>query len=280
MASGMLRVAVASAVALAGSLAAITAQADVLLPSTGNSSWALFVRNLNTNQAYARGLTVTVDTVASESRIVGSTYTGPGQLIATEPTMFSSLGPDANLTTFLAACGGACAWTILAGDTDRVAFSDQYDLGKQRYLFANPFDITGAWTSANTDLTNSYSQIDGMFTQLNANLTGAPGEDSSTQPNGLYGQPNTQGENAPFLWGGGYVDNFVGDPAFMYLVTSSGGGAGNTARLYQFGTMTLGADGTLSFVEAAPPIPLPAAGWLLLGGLAGVLGIGRRRSAG
>jgi len=280
MVSRMIKIAVSGAVALAGSLAAVAAQADVALPSTGNSNWALFVRNLNTNQAYARGLTVTVNTVATESRIVSSTYAGPGQLIATDPGMFSSIATDANLSTFLASCGGACAWTILAGDTDRVAFPDQFDLGKQRYLIANPFDITGSWTQGNGDLTNSYSQVNGMFDQLNGNLPGAVGEDSSTQPNGLYGQPNTQGENAPILWGAGYVDNLVGDAAFMYMVTTSGGGAGGQARLYQFGTMTLAADGTLTFAEALPPIPLPAAGWLLLSGLVGVIGIGRRKSAG
>lgn len=45
------------------------------------------------------------------------------------------------------------------------------------------------------------------------------------------------------------------------------------------GTWTLFANGNLAYTVAAPVVPLPAAGWLLISGLLGLVGVGRRKAA-
>jgi hypothetical protein len=59
-------------------------------------------------------------------------------------------------------------------------------------------------------------------------------------------------------------------------VTSGSQAAGNTVA--SDGTLTLSATG-LTYAAGTSAVPLPAAIWLLGGGLLGLFGIGRRKAA-
>src|ERR1041385_7971672 len=100
-------------------LAAPAAYADVALPGTGNGELTLFVRNETTGAVYARGLQVRLDDILTQAHIdagfAGDVSTGLAeQLNYALPT----IGPDANLSSFLGAGSAAgFTWTIMAGDS-------------------------------------------------------------------------------------------------------------------------------------------------------------------
>ena len=66
----------------------------------------------------------------------------------------------------------------------------------------------------------------------------------------------------------------LGTDMNLYAMTPDNTKA-TAGQLYTAGLVTMTADGTL---EAASPVPLPAAVWLLGSGLLGLAGVGRRRS--
>lgn len=268
-------------IAVAGALLAsgATAYADVALPSTGNGELVLFVRDTsNETRVYARGLGITMNQLLTSAQIVADpTKPDPNtNNIADTDTLTyslpSAIGPDANLTAFLAG-GSNFVWTIMGGDNQDPAGTE----GNRRYVTTTQFDFTTSpSTLTNTQVGNgAYNGLNGMLAQLNGTLAGA----NSTAVDGLWGQSNQSYTAATNWFGAGPVnDNAVGSSAHFYLITTGTGGTNGLARVYKGVDFTLGLDGTLSSASVGgPQVPVPAAVWLLGSALVGLAGVRRRK---
>lgn len=272
-----LKLSIASALALG----AATANAAVSLPNTGTSDLVLFVHDATTGESYARDLGLTV----------ASQFSGPylpaGSNTSTPSTTLSAnftIGPDANMNTFLAAVkpGDVVQYAVMAATTPATqSAAANAPVGAANYITTNGTgdaltNITNK-TPGNLALWGSGFQND--LAKLNANL-GANNSVVGTSPAtaGIY-DANAVGANLNNWYSNGPVNGVVGlgTSALLYGVT----GNGSTLRpvqTYQLATVTLSANGTLSTGSTAP-VPLPAAVWLLGSGLLGLAGVGRRKAA-
>lgn len=258
---------VAIAIAGAGALGAMTASADVINTETGNGELTLFVRNEVTGAVYARGLEIRLDDILTETAIRTGTYTpaSANQRSYALPT----IGPDANLTSFLSQ-GSSFTWTIMGGDNT----GGVNVVGGKRYVTTTQADLTNGTTIAINNLSTSYNSLNNMLVQLNEYLPNTSG--SSITSEGQWRQTgSTPGSQAGDWFGvGPNTINDVGSAANLYMLAAPGGSA--AARVYQFADVRMLADGTLVSVSA---VPLPAAFWLLGTGLAGLAGVSRRRKS-
>jgi hypothetical protein len=256
---------VAIAIAGASALGAMTASADVINTDSGNGELTLFVRNDVTGAVYARGLQIRLDDILTEGAIQSGGYTAgtANQRSYVLPT----IGPDANLTSFLGQAG-TFSWTVMGGDNTGLINV----IGGKRYVTTTPADLTNGTTVTTGNLSSSYNNLFTMINQLNGFLPDSAG--SSIVADGQWRQTGaTPGSEAGTWYGVGPSNvNSIGqaNAANFYLLAAPGGGG--AARVYQFADITLNADGTL--VSA---VPLPAAFWLLGTGLAGLAGVSRRR---
>jgi hypothetical protein len=255
----------------------MTASADVATPTTGNGELTLFVRDSVTQVVYARGLGQTLNDILTEA-VSGGAYAGPTDIAYAIPT----IGPDANMTAFLAgAAGHELTWGIQTGDT----VGSNIAQTPRRLAFTTGADIVATSSiPSNATLIPTINSVNTFFNSLNGNLPDTAGSSvfGASDLGGMWGNAGTAGGGATSLAG---VSNFglIGDALNFYLVTSSGttatGGGGLVGRVFQALDIRLASDGTLSAVGGTAPVPLPAALWLLGSGLIGLTGIGRRRSA-
>ena len=120
-------------------LAASSAHADVFLPNTGNGELTLFVRNEVTGAVYARGLQIRLDSILTQAQI-NEPYTGDSILGIVQDINYAlgTIGPDANLTSFLAAAG-AKTWTI-SGPCSVIT-------GAPSFVIMAPSTIQSAWVT-------------------------------------------------------------------------------------------------------------------------------------
>jgi hypothetical protein len=256
---------IGAAVAAVAMMAA-TAHADVVLPSTGNGELTLFVKNTTTGEVYARGLAISMDDILTEAT-AGGAYTGPTNTGYALPT----IGPDANLTAFLAT--GTTAefkWGVLVGDT-----VGSNTAGTRRFGLGTVVDLANTVSlPSNTQMVALGTSFNSFFSTLNNNLPDFSGSSivGAGSTGGLWDTPGVgdladtffnQAPNSAFGALGGVLNFFA--------LTSAGGSNATPARVFEFSDITLAANGTLS-----APVPVPAAAWLLGSGLLGLLGIGRR----
>ncbi len=269
---------------LAGlAIAASAAHADVFLPSTGNGELTLFVKNDVTGAVYARGLQIRMDDVLSQSAIDAG-YTGDTSLgdVQTISYAINTIGPDANLTSFLQTAG-TFSWTIMGGDSSG---SNNASPDARRYL-TTVSAITYGEDNPNTVTNNNlvtFSQLDSMLKAVNDNIdgtTGTAGDGHSTQLGGQWRQAaSATGQFAQFWYGAGPdTKNDLGTAAQLYVLTTNGGGNTGTVRTYQGVDVILNTDGSLAAVGAPSEVPLPAAAWMLVSGVLTFAGVGRRRNA-
>jgi hypothetical protein len=259
-----------SKLALVGAaLASAGAYADVELPSTGNGGLVLLVRNTTTNQVYARDLGILIDSVLPAAT-AGGAYTGP---INSMGYALPGFAADANLGTFLAATGPK-VWTIMAGDSVGTSTTAT---DARRYLITTNSTPTGVVTNA--ELNSQYGNLNAMIGLVNDSLPDSAG--SSTLTGGQWGDPAaTPGSSASNGFGAGPLnETVVGTAAHLYVYSTQNGGNTTQARVWSGLDVRLNLDGSLETLGGTPPaVPVPAAVWLLGSGLAGLVGIGRRRN--
>jgi hypothetical protein len=258
-------------------LVASSAYADVLLPNTGNGELTLFVKNNTTGAVYARGLQLTVDDILTQSAIQTGAYTGPVQ--STGYALSSSIGPDANLTSFLGG-GSDFSWTVMAGDNTSTAVNTAGSLGGRRYVVTTQLDIANntGQIPTNSNLNSIYGNLQGMLNDLNANLPDGSG--TSAKQDGLWGTPGSPYDADQDWFGAGLADaNALGSAAHLYLFSSVTGTNASSARAYEGLNLRLTSTGVLESVASTAPVPLPPALWLLGSALVGVTGVARRRRA-
>lgn len=256
---------VAIAIAGASGFGAMGASADVINAESGNGELTLFVRNDVTGAVYARGLEIQLDAILTQGAIQGTPYTA-GAANEREYVL-PTIGPDANLTSFLAQAG-TFSWTVMAGDNTGAAAV----VGGKRYLTSTPVDLTNGTVITTGNLGSSFNNYLTMINQLNGFLPDVSG--SSVSSNGQWRQTGAVPGSEAGSWYGMSLNNAndIGSAANLYLL--AGSGSGGAARVYQFSDIILRADGTLY-----SPVPLPAAFWLLGTGLAGLAGVSRRRKS-
>jgi hypothetical protein len=190
---------------------------------------------------------------------------------------------DANLAKLFAAdASGDTVWfAVLGGQYSGNATTSNFKAaGVAQFITTTNNNSTTALSNANTSTLVKYSLINEDISNINLNSGGASSiEGSSPATAGIWDVTNTSGLS---FWDGGATSNgnTVGSAENLYSVTA-GSPAGITTRVsYTLeGTASLTAAGLelASANTTPPPVPLPAAVWLLGSGLLGLTGVARRK---
>jgi hypothetical protein len=207
----------------------------------------------------------------------------PGNLAANLPA-----GGDVTLTGYSAAFGSSVAanirWMVVAGDVDGFGGGPNYTGAQYDSLFLASTSLTNPASQNNAGLEGGLFNLDEFIGTRVNNVNGCSGNSPcvatsalqpqyagllSTQLNGLVGGAPALSFNTT----GGVTDTLG-----FYLLAGTGDQAGGQVlKTVYAGAWSL-AGNILHFASAAPPVPLPAAAWLLLSGLIGMFTVGRRRN--
>jgi len=184
---------------------------------------------------------------------------------------------DPNLTAYLSShTGDAITWTIMGG----YAGNGTNNIGQKALVMTSTLDQLNAYwddaslSGASAGMTSFIQELNnGTFTNGVSTTAGwGTGISGSQAPNSFNGINYANGAA-------------LGSAQSLYLVSISGPaspstGASNTyksAATYTLAFNAASGQYVLSYNGTAPPVPVPAAIWLLGSGLMGLVGIGRRR---
>lgn len=218
--------------------------------------------------------------VVSGTTVKGS-YAGDTQVaVSSSPGSFTdSTSTDSALASLISlgqSAGNTIEWGIMGGKFTLVGNPNAGDI----YLTTLP---SGASSLSGTFGTNLGSWSTGLQNTLQVVKSNAGTANSvfatTVAAGGIWDGTlaTTATSNASNWFNNGASNVITGlGTATLYLVTSGASAATNTVAA-EPGILTLSATG-LTYTTAAP-VPLPAAIWLLGGGLLGLFGIGRRKSA-
>jgi len=246
---------------IAGALALgyVSAHAGAVIPSSSNPGdvflFADVVSGGSVVAAFAADTTVTVNA-------------------ATGGTAFGTLyAVDGNLTSLLAAntAGTTLQWAVMGGGGD----SNQD--GGLKFVTTDTNSSLGTLTGRSG--VNAGRWLTGFIataTSLNT-ITGSNASVFATSATGAGGwDPTILASNASNWYSNGPTNLVTGlGSAKLYGVTAAGSTSTGLVATTVLGNVTLSANG-LSFA-AVQAVPLPAAIWLLGGGLLGLAGVGRRK---
>jgi hypothetical protein len=250
-------------IASALSLGSLAAHAQVA-PNNGPSTVILFAEVVNTAN-------VAVASYAENTGVsVTSAYNGVNQLVAADANFSALLAAD------VAGSGDTLVWGVEGGQyTGNNTLTAQVKAGATTNVTTavNPSQITST-TSAS--LVNQNSALANAISALNANLgTHASVEGGSPATAGIW---DITGAAQIYNWNGaGPASDITGFGATSLYDMTGTGTNGSKLNLVSNTTVTLSAAG-LQFSTVTAPVPLPAAVWLLGGGLLGLAGVGRRKA--
>jgi hypothetical protein len=280
-----LKAAVLAALAVGGAVAAAGAQAgtvSITSPTAGTGSQLIFwVNDEGNGTTYADVLTQTV----------GSMFTPPGNGAAGTVNTYTGsssfnlgVGADSSLVSFINAAntaGQTLQWGITAGSSFGTGAGSSIMIGTGTGASAG----VDSYSIAKASLPNAIGNagLAGDVNNLNGQTTDGSGFNATL--NGIIGTPaSNSGTNITYY---GYFTNqgglAVGQSATLYAITNQTGPSYPNGVSFSLGTASLtgtGANLDLSFTSngSPPPVPLPAAFWLLGSGLLGLAGVARRRA--
>jgi hypothetical protein len=257
---------------VAGALAfgAVAAHASIALPSSGASDAILFAEVVN----------ATGSAVASYA---GDTGVSVSTLIAGLSSSTVVLGSDANLAKLFAAngAGDTIEWAVEGGQyTGSANVSNFNPTGAAQFVtsVANSNPATKL-AGDNTGNLIKWATLSNDVGKINTNSGGASSvEGGSPGTSGIWDLNTPSGVSAWYN-NGPLTGNVLGGSQNLYYVTGGGSTAAKVAYS-NIGTASLAANGlTLagSGGSGPPPVPLPAAVWLLGSGLLGLAGVARRK---
>lgn len=261
--------------ALAGGTAAQAATFNVPVTTAGGSDLELFVSDLSNNTYFAQDIGSQLDTIYSKAQVQagGVSTVGTFTQIST-PTSISGL--DANLAAFLGATKSTdnVVWTVMAGDRSSTAAT----LGAQRALFTSTLDLSGVSTNAftNANISTFTSKLNTFTNGVNTLYAGGNTGSEGYAGTGTIGETNSAASWVSASFGNGAS---IGTAQMMYMFATNGAGNASASNVYVGGLINIDSAGNITVTNPMSATPIPAAIWLLGSGLAGLVGIGRRRAA-
>jgi hypothetical protein len=273
---------------VAGACVLGAASANALgVPALNNSDLILIV----VDESTSNDLTYALDTNISINSVLGSsagTYVSGATLNNTAfAGINESIAASSTLTNFLGGTGGlgtkstdTFGWEVEAGQynggsaTTTSNNSNSKPAGAAIGIFSS---AGGTATPSNVEV--GLSKLESYLTGLNGDVTNAAALGSLTGTETATATTSTGAMTKYGFFGANDLEA-VGNTDTLFGLT----GNGNTGAVqtYVLGTAKLTSSG-LTFVgntsSPPPPVPLPAAVWLLASGLLGLVGVSRGRKA-